>query len=707
MDSDDERPAARLPRPLGRTVGRRREIAEVEALLATDRLVTLTGTGGNGKTRVALEVGAAVSDRFPDGVVFVDLAPIRDADLVPTTIAAALGVRRHPRRTILETLLAKIGERRLLLILDNLEQLRGAEPGIGALLERCPGLHVLATSRAPLHLRGEREYPIGPLPTPMTPREADAVPVAEIARIESIELFVDRARAVDPSFELDDANAQAVAEICRRLDGIPLAIELAAARSRLLAPKALLRRLDQRLDVLTHGPADAPARQRTLRATIGWSYDLLEPAGRALLARVGIFAGGFDLAAARAIVTSPSSADEEDLLGSLGRLVDQSVLRVTSTEDGEPRFSLLELIRQFALEQLDADETRDLGRRHAEYFAVVAEAVAAELGGFGQLPPPARVADGAPDEAVWLDLVWRDIDNFRAAFEWARLGSDAALLARLAVALATFFEDFGDHREGGAWLRAAEERAGALEPGPRADLLFHLANYEIWHGGDRARLRDRYAECLAIRESLGDRVGSAFALTQLSAVAADLGDRDEAIELGQRALAVVDEVDDPTEAARLFVWFGLSMAVIDTANSRARAEEGVRRGRAVGDRWTIALADLGLGWSALMTGDFERAVSALTEAHALLSDLGSRGGSAHVVSALGVALARSGKSEQGRELIREGCVRARAHAVWVVLAALEAAADSAGRQRRVRCGDNVLGGHRCPTPARPGPHIRQ
>ena len=198
MESEDERPAARLPRPLGHTVGRRRELAEVEALLATDRLVTLTGTGGNGKTRLALEVGATVADRFPDGVVFVDLAPIRDADLVPATIAAALGVRRHPRRTILETLVANIGEQRLLLILDNLEQLRGAEPGIAALLERCPDLRVLATSRAPLHLRGEREYAIGPLATPPMAAEADVVPVAMLARIESIELFVDRARAVDP-----------------------------------------------------------------------------------------------------------------------------------------------------------------------------------------------------------------------------------------------------------------------------------------------------------------------------------------------------------------------------------------------------------------------------------------------------------------------------------------------------------------------------
>jgi predicted ATPase/DNA-binding CsgD family transcriptional regulator len=675
MESENGRPAVSLPRQLGPIVGRRQELADVEALLATDRLVTLTGTGGSGKTRVALEVGATLLDRFPDGVVFVDLAPIRDPDLVPATIAVALGVRRHPRRTILDTLVGSIGEQRLLLILDNLEQLRGAESRIAALLGRCPSLHVLATSRAPLHVRGEREYAIGPL---AMPAEEDRVPVEQLVQIESIALFVERARAVDSAFELSDANAPAIAEICRRLEGIPLAIELAAARSRLLTPAALLRRLDQRLEILTTGAADAPARQRTLRDTIAWSYDLLEHDERVLLARVGVFVGGFDPPAARAIMTSTSHAGEAELLEALGRLVDQSVLRVSSTPDGEPRFALLETIREFALEQLAPDEADDLARRHAQYFAALAETAAGQLGGFGQLPPIERVSGGGPDEAHWLDRVWRDIDNFRSAFEWARRRAEATLLARLAVALATFFEDFAEHREAGAWLHAAEEHSETLEPALRADLLFQLANYEIWHGGDRARLRRRYAECLAIRESLGDDVGAAFALTQLSAIAADLGHREEALELGQRALAVVDKVDDPLKAARLFVWFGLSLAVIDTEESPARAEEGIARGRAVGDRWTIALADLGLGWSALMTGDFDRAVLALSEARRILAELGSRGGTAHVISALGIALLRSGQAEEGRQLIREGCVQARAHAVWVVLAALEAAADWLG-----------------------------
>ena len=674
MDSADGSATTRLPRQLGRIVGRRRELADVEALLATDRLVTLTGTGGSGKTRVALEVGATLLDRFPDGVVFVDLAPIRDADLVPATIAATLGVGRHPRRTMADTLAESIGARRLLLILDNLGQLRGAEPGIADLLGRCPDLHILATSRAPLHVRGEREYAIGPLPLPAV----DGLAVEQLAEIASIALFVERARAVDPAFALSDANADAIARICRRLEGIPLAIELAAARSRVLAPDALLRRLDQRLEILTAGASDAPARQRTLRETIAWSNDLLDPAERILFARIGVFVGGFDLPAARTIVADSGQDRETDLFDALARLVDQSVLRVSSTRDGEPRFAMLETIREFALEQLAPAQAEELGRRHATYFAALAETAATELGGFGLMPPPIRVAAGDPDEAHWLDRVWLDLDNFRSAFEWARQRGAATLLARLAVALATFFEDFADHREGGAWLHSAEERADPLEPALRADLLFHAANYDIWHGGDRAELRRRYAECLAIRESLGDGVGAAFALTQLSAVAADLGERDEALELGRRALAVVDEVDDPLEAARLFVWFGLSLAVIDPAGSPARAQEAIARGRAVEDPWTIALADLGVGWSALATGDPDRAAAALSEARDLLSALGSRGGTAHVISALGIALLRSGEVEEGRRLIRDGCARARTQAVWVALAALEAAADWLG-----------------------------
>jgi len=677
MESEGGRPTVGLPRQLGPIVGRRRELAELEALLVTDRLVTLTGTGGSGKTRVALEVAVPLGDRFPDGEFFVDLAPIRDPDLMPATIAAALGVRRHPRRTVIDTLIGNIGERRLLLILDNLEQLRGAEPAIAELLGSCPNLHVLATSRAPLHLRGEREYAISPL---AVPDQQDRASLGELARIESVALFVQRAQAIDASFELSALNASAIGEICRRLDGLPLAIELAAARSRLLAPDALLRRLDQRLTLLTSGAADAPARQRTLRDTIAWSYDLLEPADRVLFARVGVFVGGFDLPAAEAVVVDATDGAGADLLERLGRLVDQSLLRVGSDRESEPRFGLLETIREFAVELVDPREAEELRRRHAGYFTAFAETAASTLGGFGHrpLPPGERTVVESQGQARWLDRLWLDIDNLRAAFEWARERSEATLLARLAVALAQFFGSFGDHREGGSWLHAAEERSGSLEPALRADFLLQLASYEIWHGGDRVRVRRMFAECLAIRESLGDEVGAAFALIQLSSVAADLGDREEAMQLQRRAIAVVSRVDDPLEAARLFVWFGLSLMLLDPAESKAVAEEAIRRGRAVGDRLTMGRGYVGLGWTALTTGDFSAAVSALSEAHELFAEASARGEMTHVISTLGVALLRSGDSEGARRLIREACDRARAIEVWVLLASLEAAADWLG-----------------------------
>ena len=281
-------------------------------------------------------------------------------------------------------------------------------------------------------------------------------------------------------------------------------------------------------------------------------------------------------------------------------------------------------------------------------------------------------------QARWLDRVWRDIDNLRAVFEWARERDEATLLARLAVALAQFFGNFGDHREGGSWLHTAEERAGSLEPALRADLLLQLASYEIWHGGDRVRIRRLFAECLAIRESLGDEVGAAFALIQLSSVAADLGDRDKAIELQRRALAVVSRVDDPVEAARLFVWFGLSLMLLDPAESRSVAEEAIARGRSVGDDLTIARGHVGLGWTALTTGDAATAVSALSKARELFAELSVRGEMAHATSTLGVALLRSGDAEAARQLVRDGCARARSGEVWVVLASLEAAADWLG-----------------------------
>ncbi len=321
---------ARVPVGLTSFVGRSRELAELEVAVGGARLVTLIGPGGSGKTRLALEFAARRRAASPD-LHFVDLTPIADAALAPVSIATALGVREVAGEALQDTLARRIGDREVVLVLDNLEQLPAAGSVIAELLAASPGLRVLATSRAPLHVRGEHEYPLGSL---QLPGPVELASLGDLAEVEAVKLFVERARAIDPAFVLTSDNAVAVAGICDRLDGLPLAIELAAARSRLFTPTALLARLDRRLPVLTEGPMDAPIRQRTLRSTIGWSFDLLSERDQRVFASLGVFAGGFALAAAEAVVIDPADPKGgPNVLTSLDHLVEQNVLTVASDAD--------------------------------------------------------------------------------------------------------------------------------------------------------------------------------------------------------------------------------------------------------------------------------------------------------------------------------------------------------------------------------------
>ena len=380
-------------------VGRERELPELEGLLTRERLVTLTGPGGSGKTRLALELARVVAERLDHAASFVDLAPITDASLVASTIAATLEVRADLGRPLMETLVHQLAETPRVLLLDNLEQLLPAGATVVAdLLARCPDLRILATSRAPLHLRGEHEYRVDPLALP-TP--ADLALVERVARNEAVALFVERAQAVERRFTLTEENAGSVAEICRRLDGLPLAIELAAARSKLLAPDAILTRLVHRLALLTSGAVDAPVRQRTLRDTLAWSYQLLGPADQRLFARLSVFVGGFGLAAAEALLPEPTDASSLDLVEALGRLVDCNLLRVTPDEGAEPRFTMLETIREFATDQLPDAEVGVLRQRHAAYYMALAEAAKGNYGG--------------PESPLSLHRATDDLDNLRAA----------------------------------------------------------------------------------------------------------------------------------------------------------------------------------------------------------------------------------------------------------------------------------------------------
>src|SRR5438067_257651 len=414
----DHRPT-NLPLEPNAFIGRTRELKEAWALLTREdaRLLTLTGTGGGGKTRLALRLAAGAEERFPNGVFFVSLAPVRDWELVIPSIAQTLGLREQPGETVLETLTEYVQDRRILLLLDNFEQVLPAAPAVAGLLASAPGLMMLATSRTPLRLAGVRTYSVPPL-----------------GASESVNLFVERAQAADADFAVTDANARDVAEICTRLDGLPLAIELAAPRVRALSPAALLRRLDDRLKLLTGGAHDLDERQRTLRATIEWSYDLLPDAERALFAQLGVFLGGCRQEAAEALCSA-----DLDILDGLQSLVENSLLRRRADSDGEPRFWMLETIREYACELLERDgDAEEARRRHAAYFAENAEAL--------------DVESRTGEHSAVLDRLDEERGNLRGALDWAREHGDADLRLRLAKSLWGFWAARGYVTEGRAVL---------------------------------------------------------------------------------------------------------------------------------------------------------------------------------------------------------------------------------------------------------------
>jgi predicted ATPase/class 3 adenylate cyclase len=506
LRSLDARPN-NLPTQLTSFVGRDRELVEAAELLRGTRLLSLTGRGGTGKTRLSLQVAAATAEDYPDGVWFVALDAVRDPALVAPTVARILGVADNLTRTPVDMIAESIGDGHVLLVLDNFEQVVEAGRDVADLLRRCPNVRCLVTTRIALRVSGEQEYPVPGLPAPPDttrlseverlnlPREIRELDVEALNQFEAVRLFIARASMVRPGFTVTNANAPAVAALSARLHGMPLAIELAAARTKLLTPDQILARLEHHLTVLISGSRDLPERQQTLRGAIAWSYDLLDDGARRLLDRLSVFRGGFDLEMAES-VAGPAGEVGGDVLDRMGELVDQSLIRPDEGDEG--RFAMLETIREFAAEMLaTSGESEVIGDRHAVAMLALAQEAAPKLSG--------------PDQRAWLERLERDHDNLRAALDWSVRRPDPALGARLATALWRFWQQRGYLNEARARFDQLEAQGWQLEPIDRAKFVEAFGGIAYWQS-DEATATRLYDEALALWRELGDRAEIANAL---------------------------------------------------------------------------------------------------------------------------------------------------------------------------------------------------
>lgn len=525
-----------LPAQITAFIGREREIAEVRQWLQDSRLLTLTGSGGTGKTRLALEVAAQVSRYFADGVRVVWLAALHDPALIPDSIAKSLDVIKIASQPLVETLQNYLSRRKMLLVLDNFEHLLAAASLVTELMEAAPNLKILVTSREPLRLYGEQEYPVPPL---ALPEPGDYARPEQLFASDAVALFLRRAQAVNPTFQPDHDVMLVIAQICQRLDGLPLAIELAAARSKLLSPPALLARLDSRLNLLTGGMRDVPSRHQNLRAMLDWSYNLLDDNEKILLARLAVFRGGRSLEAVEAICSPGLPIDALDGLESL---LNKSLLRQTQDPHGEPRFILLETIHEYAWEKLEAGgEATALRQRHAEYFADLAERANPEL----------RLAQ----HHAWMQRLETEQDNLRAALEWTLAGGGVQMGMRLVAALIDFWSMSSRFMEGEGWIKHALEQTGAV-PLLRARVLTH-SWLLLYYMNKITAAKQNLEAALAIYGETEDKFHQAWASVYWGWNLANEGhDYDAGLASARKGLSLFQELDYQPGIAMAFNMIG-------------------------------------------------------------------------------------------------------------------------------------------------------
>lgn len=611
-----------LPGEPSPIIGRERELDLLSDLLGSGtRVLTLVGPGGVGKTRLALSLARRVADQYADGAVWTELAPLTDHTLVLSTVGRAIGLPDAGGADLATMLRAALRDRQALLVLDNLEHLLGAVPDLAQLLQSCPGLHLLATSRAPLRLRGEQEYHVPSL---------QAVP--------AVQLFVSQAQQKDPSFALAGQH-DAVAAICRRLDGLPLALELVAARTRTLTPAEILARLDDSLTLLVGGSRDLPERQQTMRAAIAWSEQLLDPAEQAMLRRLAVFNGGWTLPAAEAVCGEglPGPGGVLDLIDVL---VEQSLVSAHPTAHGT-RYQMLEPVRQYAGERLDATgEAAAVRLAHARYFVGIAEEAGREL-------------EGRPGQASWVERLDQELDNLRGALGWGEEtpGEEAAeTILRLAAPPWRFWEMRWHVAEGRRWLSAGLARSEPVPPALRA-MALNAAGNLARDQADLDQAQAYHEECLAIRRSLGDTRGIAASLNNLGVVARDRGDAERTLELCQEACALFREAGDHHGAAIALISLGHAATQQgDLARARGFYEESLARFRPADDHWHTAWVLTYLAEVLVFDGDLDAALPAAEEALRMHREGGDPWG-------VGSALVALGRIEEARGVLDGAAAR--------------------------------------------------